>query len=175
MSIKEFTKAAKIYDSGKSGIYEMCKYDYPKVLKELKNKKLRVLHDNSFIDDPTRIIRGLKFAMRFNFELEEHTKKLQDEYLKNINYDMSYKRIKKELIETFNAPLSNITKEYKKQRTFEKFINEKIYKLVTPNDVEIPSTNIVNKQPRSLYIRIQLQQIPKQHEVHFSHTHLDGK
>lgn len=116
--------------------------DYVGGLKDLKNKKLRVLHDNSFIDDPTRIIRGLKFAMRFNFELEEHTKKLQDEYLKNINYDMSYKRIKKELIETFNAPLSNITKEYKKQRTFEKFINEKIYKLVTPNDVETPSINI---------------------------------
>lgn len=116
--------------------------DYVGGLKDLKNKKLRVLHDNSFIDDPTRIIRGLKFAMRFNFELEEHTKKLQDEYLKNINYDMSYKRIKKELIETFNAPISNITKEYKKQRTFEKFINEKIYKLVTPNDVEIPSINI---------------------------------
>lgn len=116
--------------------------DYVGGLKDLKNKKLRVLHDNSFIDDPTRIIRGLKFAMRFNFELEEHTKKLQDEYLKNINYDMSYKRIKKELIETFNAPLSNITKEYKKQRTFEKFINDKIYKLVTPNDVEISSINI---------------------------------
>lgn len=116
--------------------------DYVGGLKDLKNKKLRVLHDNSFIDDPTRIIRGLKFAMRFDFELEEHTKELQDEYLKNINYDMSYKRIKKELIETFNAPLSNITKEYKKQRTFEKFINEKIYKLVTPNDVEIPSINI---------------------------------
>ena len=116
--------------------------DYVGGLKDLKNKKLRVLHDNSFIDDPTRIIRGLKFAMRFNFELEEHTKKLQDEYLKNINYDMSYKRIKKELIETFNAPLSNITKEYKKQRTYERFINEKIYKLVTPNDVEIPSINI---------------------------------
>lgn len=116
--------------------------DYVGGLKDLKNKKLRVLHDNSFIDDPTRIIRGLKFAMRFNFELEEHTKKLQDEYLKNINYDMSYKRIKKELIETFNAPISNITKEYKKQHTFERFINEKIYKLVTPNDVEIPSINI---------------------------------
>lgn len=116
--------------------------DYVGGLKDLKNKKLRVLHDNSFIDDPTRIIRGLKFAMRFDFELEEHTKKLQDEYLKNINYDMSYKRIKKELIETFNAPLSNVTKEYKKQRTFEKFINDKIYKLVTPNDVEIPSINI---------------------------------
>ena len=42
MSIKEFTKAAKIYDSGKSGIYEICKYDYPKVLTELKNTKFIV-------------------------------------------------------------------------------------------------------------------------------------
>ena len=75
--------------------------DYVGGLEDLKNKKLRVLHDESFIDDPTRIIRGLKFATRFGFELEEHTKKLQDEYLANINYDMSYKRVKKELIETF--------------------------------------------------------------------------
>lgn len=45
MSIKEFTKVAKIYDSGKSGIYEMCKYDYPKVLKELKNKKFNDVLD----------------------------------------------------------------------------------------------------------------------------------
>ena len=29
MSIKEFTKAAAIYDSGHAGIYEMCKDDYP--------------------------------------------------------------------------------------------------------------------------------------------------
>lgn len=36
MSVKEFTKAAEIYDSGHAGIYEMCKDDYPPVLKELK-------------------------------------------------------------------------------------------------------------------------------------------
>lgn len=48
--------------------------DYVSGLEDLKNKKLRVLHDESFIDDPTRIIRGLKFATRFGFELEEHTK-----------------------------------------------------------------------------------------------------
>ena len=29
LSIKEFTEAAKIYDSGHAGIYEMCKDDYP--------------------------------------------------------------------------------------------------------------------------------------------------
>lgn len=109
--------------------------DYVGGLEDLKNKKLRVLHDESFIDDPTRIIRGLKFATRFDFELEEHTKKLQDEYLANINYDMSYKRVKKELIETFSL---------NSQSAFKAFIDQKIYKLVTPNDVEMPKVNVEN-------------------------------
>ena len=60
-------------------------------LDDIKTKTLRVLHDNSFIDDPTRIVRALKFAVRFDFELDDHTKKLQENYLNNINYDMSYK------------------------------------------------------------------------------------
>ena len=59
--------------------------DYTGGLDDLKNKKLRVLHDKSFIDDPTRIIRALKFSVRFGFELDEHTKKLQQDYLDNIN------------------------------------------------------------------------------------------
>lgn len=37
MSRNEFKKAAEIYDSGHAGIYEMCKYDYPKILAELDN------------------------------------------------------------------------------------------------------------------------------------------
>lgn len=107
--------------------------DYTGGLEDLKNKQLKVLHDESFIDDPTRIIRGLKFSIRFGFDLAEHTRKLQEEYLANINYDMSYKRVKKELIETFNL---------NSQEAFERFINENIYKLVTENDVKIPEINI---------------------------------
>ncbi len=38
LTIKEFTKAAKIYDSGHAGIYEMCKDDYPPVLAELEKE-----------------------------------------------------------------------------------------------------------------------------------------
>ena len=125
--------------------------DYVGGLEDLKNKKLRVLHDESFIDDPTRIIRGLKFATRFGFELEEHTKKLQDEYLANINYDMSYKRVKKELIETFQ-PYYTPHPSYghplpvgaRGGVTFQKFIDQKIYNLVTPNDVKIPKVNVEN-------------------------------
>lgn len=107
--------------------------DYTGGLEDLKNKKLKVLHDESFIDDPTRIIRGLKFSIRFGFDLDMHTRKLQEEYLANINYDMSYKRVKKELIETFNL---------NSQEAFERFINENIYKLVTENDVKITEINI---------------------------------
>ena len=113
--------------------------DYTGGLKDIKEKKLKILHDQSFIDDPTRIIRALKFAVRFDFELDEHTKFLRDLYLKNVNYDMSYKRVKKELTETFNL---NSNKAY------EEFINSDIYKLITPEKALLPSVNIekiVNK------------------------------
>lgn len=96
--------------------------DYTNGLNDIKTKTLRILHDESFIDDPTRIIRGLKFAIRFNFELDNHTKLLQDKYLENINYDMSYKRLKKELVETFNLNSS---------KAFFRFINHKMYKLIS--------------------------------------------
>ncbi len=144
--------------------------DYTGGLEDLKNKKLRVLHDKSFIDDPTRIIRALKFSVRFRFELDEHTRKLQQDYLNNINYDMSYKRVKKELIETFDphpnfslSPSDNgeilpshNERGYRYQLAFEKFINEKIYKLVTPNVVELPSVNIEklinNYKPENIWL-----------------------
>ena len=99
-------------------------FDYFNGQQNIKNKVLRVLHDKSFIDDPTRIIRGLKFSVRFGFELDDYTKTLQDEYLSKINYDMSYHRIKKELKETFNLNSG---------KAFDKFVNQKIYKLLGEN------------------------------------------
>ena len=106
--------------------------DYTGGLEDIKTKTLRVLHDNSFIDDPTRILRALKFAVRFGFELDEHSKKLQDAYLANINYDMSYKRLKKELIETFNL---------NKWHAYKRFVNQGIYKLVSPLKFKLPEYN----------------------------------
>ena len=45
MPIREFTKAAAIYDSGHAGLYEMCKDDYPPVLEELKQCPFQTLLD----------------------------------------------------------------------------------------------------------------------------------
>jgi len=106
--------------------------DYTSGLQDIKTKTLRVLHKDSFIDDPTRIVRGLKFSVRFGFELSPETLALQKEYLDNINYDMSYKRLQKELKETFSL---------NSQEAFEKFVEQKIYKLVTPKDFDLPKIN----------------------------------
>ena len=38
-----------------------------------ERRVLRVLHDVSFIDDPTRILRGITYEARYGFRFDEHT------------------------------------------------------------------------------------------------------
>lgn len=109
--------------------------DYTGWFEDLKAKKIKILHDKSFIDDPTRIIRALKYSTRLGFELDEKTLKLQEEYLQNINYDMCYKRVKQEIKKTF---------EQNSQEAFEKFVKQKIYKLITKKEIKKTKINIEN-------------------------------
>ncbi|MFH0877290.1 MAG: hypothetical protein V1863_03610 [Candidatus Omnitrophota bacterium] len=41
--------------------------------KDLKAKRVRALHPLSFIDDPTRIVRAVRFEQRLNFKIEKDT------------------------------------------------------------------------------------------------------
>ena len=43
---------------------------------DLLAKKIRVLHDKSFLDDPTRILRAARFKARLGFRMETQTLKL---------------------------------------------------------------------------------------------------
>lgn len=43
---------------------------------DLKHKRIRILHNLSFRDDPTRILRGIRFEQRFRFSIEVLTLKL---------------------------------------------------------------------------------------------------
>lgn len=45
LTIKEFTKAADLYESKHAGIYEMCKDDYPYISEELAKEEYRDLLD----------------------------------------------------------------------------------------------------------------------------------
>lgn len=110
-------------------------FDFVGGFDDLKAEKIRILHDKSFIDDPTRIIRALKYSTRLGFELDEETFKLQEDYLKNINYDMCNKRVKNEIKYTF---------EQNSQEAFERFVDEKIYKLVIKDKIKMPKVNLQN-------------------------------
>ena len=45
-------------------------------LEDLEAGVLRVLHDASFVDDPTRVWRVARYATRLGFEVDEHTRAL---------------------------------------------------------------------------------------------------
>ncbi|MDD5069706.1 MAG: hypothetical protein PHV17_03160 [Candidatus Omnitrophica bacterium] len=65
------------------------KNDYGKIIdlyggqKDLKASLIRVLHDQSFMDDPTRIFRAIRFEQRLSFSLEKNTLKLLKAAVKN--------------------------------------------------------------------------------------------
>ncbi|MDD5371318.1 MAG: CBS domain-containing protein [Anaerolineaceae bacterium] len=56
-------------------------YDYWGGLSDLRGGLVRVLHSLSFIDDPTRLLRAVRFEQRFNFQIETRTLQLIGEAL----------------------------------------------------------------------------------------------
>ena len=40
---------------------------------------IRVLHGRSFLDDPTRLLRALRYEARFGFRMDEQTERLARE------------------------------------------------------------------------------------------------
>ncbi|MFA5069134.1 MAG: hypothetical protein WC300_05425 [Candidatus Omnitrophota bacterium] len=47
--------------------------DYFNGMGDLENGVVRVMHEKSFIDDPTRIFRAVRFEQRYNFAIDSHT------------------------------------------------------------------------------------------------------
>lgn len=50
--------------------------------RDMKEKAIRVLHSLSFIEDPTRILRAIRFEKRFGFKIDPQTDKLIKNCLK---------------------------------------------------------------------------------------------
>ncbi|MDO8886869.1 CBS domain-containing protein [Candidatus Oleimmundimicrobium sp.] len=44
--------------------------------RDIKKKSIRVLHSLSFVEDPTRIFRAVRFEQRYGFMMESHTEEL---------------------------------------------------------------------------------------------------
>ena len=74
LTIKEFTKAAEVYETGHAGIYELCKEDYPYIAGELAREDYEELLDCGcgtgpmisllYENDPTKHYTGIDITPR---------------------------------------------------------------------------------------------------------------
>jgi tRNA nucleotidyltransferase (CCA-adding enzyme) len=77
---RDFTINAMALEIGKQSSGELI--DYFGGRRDLREGYIRILHEESFVDDPTRILRAVRFQQRYNFRIEPATLKKLKEALK---------------------------------------------------------------------------------------------
>ena len=79
--------------------------DFYQSREDIEKKAIRILHNLSFIDDPTRILRAIRFEQRFNFRIESRTLKLLQEALSRGMLEKVHKhRLRDEIILILKEP-----------------------------------------------------------------------
>lgn len=77
--------------------------DYFGALKDMKEKSLKVLHNLSFVEDPTRVFRAVRFEQRLGFRIALQTENLIKNAVKmNFLEKLGGKRLLAELIHILN-------------------------------------------------------------------------
>jgi tRNA nucleotidyltransferase (CCA-adding enzyme) len=72
---------------------------------DLDARVLRVLHNLSFIDDPTRIFRGIRYEARYGFRFDEHSARLVRACIEmGLVGDLSSARLRDELVALLEDP-----------------------------------------------------------------------
>jgi tRNA nucleotidyltransferase (CCA-adding enzyme) len=79
--------------------------DFFSCRKDLESGSIRVLYNTSFIDDPTRILRAVRYETRFNFRIEERTlellkETLEEKYLERVSGGRIRSELERGLYET---------------------------------------------------------------------------
>ena len=93
-------------------------------LKDLMEGKIKVIHDESFLDDPTRIFRAVRFSKRLNFSIDENTEMLIKKYSEKIS-ELSGSRIINEL--------KKISLEIDPFEIFEELNKKNILSVISPH------------------------------------------
>lgn len=68
-------------------------------MRDIKDKVIRVLHNLSFVEDPTRVFRAIRFEQRFGFQIAKHTQNLMKNAIRmGFIERLSRKRIFSEIV-----------------------------------------------------------------------------
>jgi tRNA nucleotidyltransferase (CCA-adding enzyme) len=72
---------------------------------DLDRGVIRVLHGRSFVDDPTRLLRALRYEARFDFRMDEQTERLAREAAAGAGFStVSGPRVRDELLDLLREP-----------------------------------------------------------------------
>lgn len=70
-------------------------------LDDIKNKKISLIKDDAFIRDPLRILRAIRIANKYNFDIDDNTLQQMDKYkdlLDEVAKERIYEELKKILV-----------------------------------------------------------------------------
>jgi tRNA nucleotidyltransferase (CCA-adding enzyme) len=92
--------------------------DYFGAQRDFKDRAIRVLHNYSFVEDPTRVFRAIRYEQRLGFRIGKHTSNLIGNAVKmNLLVELSGRRLTNELrlilTEDDPAPALRRVNEYK--------------------------------------------------------------
>jgi tRNA nucleotidyltransferase (CCA-adding enzyme) len=94
--------------------------------RDLREKAIRVLHNLSFVEDPTRAFRAIRFSERFGFKISRHTENLIKSTIEMNLFDrLSGPRLYEELLLSF--------KETEPIRTLKRLSDFGLLKVIHPN------------------------------------------
>ena len=94
--------------------------------RDLREKAIRVLHNLSFVEDPTRAFRAVRFSERFGFKISKHTENLIKSTIEMNLFDkLSGPRLYEELLLSF--------KETDPIRTLKRVSEFGLLKVIHPN------------------------------------------
>lgn len=94
--------------------------------RDLREKTIRVLHNLSFVEDPTRVFRAIRFSERFGFKIGKHTENLIKSTIEMNLFDkLSGPRLYEELLLSF--------KETDPIRTLKRLSDFGLLRVINPN------------------------------------------
>ena len=120
---RDFTVNALALELNKANFGNIL--DFYGAQRDIKNKLIRVIHSLSFIEDPTRILRAIRFEVRFGFKLGVQAERL---IVSAIGLDMINKISGQRLFDGFNK----ICNEKHKLTCFKRMESFKLLQAIHP-------------------------------------------
>ena len=93
---RDFTINTLAVELNPGGFGQMI--DYFGAQRDFKDKAIRVLHNYSFVEDPTRVLRAIRYEQRLGFRIMKHTSNLIENAVKmKLLVELSGRRLTNEL------------------------------------------------------------------------------